>query len=118
MTTEAEAIATLAVALAGGHGWGIANWWKANINSGVMTPPQNWNWRKVEVMFLSALIVWGFAILTGHTVADVGLVLQQPQNAGFVVGLTWATDFVISAAIKWLKARSAKKLPSPVAPPA
>ena len=118
MTTEAEMIATLAVALAGGHGWGLANWWKANINAGVMTPPQDWNWRKAEVMFVSALIVWGFAVFTGHTVSDVNAILTQPQNAGFVAGMTWAVDFVLSAAIKWLKTRTTKNSPSPVAPPA
>jgi len=91
------AIVTLAVALAGGHGWGIANWARTKLGPN----PEEWDWRQAGVMFLCALGVWGFAVLTGHTVADVGDILARPENAGFVAVLVMGADFVVTAGIKW-----------------
>lgn len=97
--SETEVIVTLAIALAGGHGWGIVNWMRTNLGDN----PEKWDWQQAGIMFVCALGVWGFAVFTGHTVQDVGVALAQPQNVMFVVALTAGADWVVNFALKVLK---------------
>lgn len=101
---------TLAVALAGGHGWGLVNWARTKLGDN----PEKWDWQQAGIMFVCALAVWGFAVLTGHTVGEVGTVLQQPENAGFVTVLVIGADrFVNLVLMKAGKGPWAPEAPKP-----
>jgi len=85
---------TLAVILAGGHGFGLLRF--ASTQWGPR--PESWEWRKVARTAIVALVLWALALWSGHTVEDVAAQTDQAFGLGFLVVIA---DQVVNAAIKW-----------------
>lgn len=102
---------TLVVALAGGHGNGLIAWARGNLGS---LDPERWDWKKAGVTLVCALLVWAFAVATGHTVEDVGGALLLDENGWAVMALVYVANNVVATGIKWWTTGD----PRPAAPPA